>query len=58
MAQDDVHVEQWTRQLSGQWLLSEYSNPEGTVNLPSLQIELRIADIYEKVQFQQPKIEA
>jgi len=52
VAQDEVHVEQHARQTSGQWLLTEYSDIGATVSLPSLQIELRIADIYEKVDFQ------
>ncbi len=49
VAQDEVHVEQYARQTSGQWLLTEYSDPGATVNLPSLQIELRTSDIYEKI---------
>ena len=47
-----MHVEQWTRQASGQWLLSEYSDADTTVSLSSLQIELRVADIYEKAELQ------
>ena len=41
------------RQASGQWLLTEYSDAGATVSLSSLQIELRIADIYEKVDFRE-----
>jgi len=52
VAQDEMHIEQYARQASGQWLLTEYSDAVAIVNLPSLQIELRISDIYEKVDFQ------
>lgn len=52
VAQDEVHVEQWTRQASAKWLLTEYSDAGASVSVPSLQVELRIADIYEKVDFQ------
>jgi Uma2 family endonuclease len=51
VAQDKIHVEQYTRQPTGQWLLTEYADPSSTIALSSLAVELQMADIYEKVTF-------
>jgi Uma2 family endonuclease len=51
VAQDKIHVEQYTRQGTGQWLLTEYGDPSLTIALSSLAVELQLADIYEKVDF-------
>ncbi len=51
ISQDEVHVEQYTRQPSGQWLLSETNDPGATIHLPSLHIDLPLSGIYEKVDF-------
>jgi Uma2 family endonuclease len=51
IAQDKIHLEQYTRQSTGQWLLTEYTDPSSTIALSSLAVELRLADIYEKVDF-------
>lgn len=51
VAQDKVFIEQWTRQSDGHWLLSEYSDPAATVALHSINAQLRVADIYENVEF-------
>ena len=34
-----------------QWLLSEYSDPQITLNLDSVSLELKIADLYENIEF-------
>ena len=53
VAQSEVHIEHNVRQKSGQWLLTDYGNPDAVLNLPSLDVEVRIADIYEKVEFEE-----
>jgi Uma2 family endonuclease len=51
VSQDKVRVEHYTRQTDGQWLLAEISDLAGLVTLPAIECELRMADIYEKVEF-------
>jgi len=49
VAQDRVHVELYTRQSDGRWVLSEASRLEDIVELHSIQCRLALADLYEKV---------
>lgn len=51
VAQDKVHVEQWTRAGEGLWTLREYASPAEVINLQSIGVELRVLDIYLKVDF-------
>ena len=50
VAQDKIQVEQHTRQPDGHWLRTEFTEPTAVITLPSINVELRIADIYEKVE--------
>lgn len=49
-AQDIPRVEQFLRQPDGRWLYSETSG-EGLVTLTSVNCELSLSDIYDKVEF-------
>ena len=50
IAQDRVRVERYTRRdESGEWLLTESSDPNGVVALPAIGCELALAEIYDKV---------
>jgi Uma2 family endonuclease len=51
VAQDRLHVDLYTRQPDGTWLLREASRPEDTVELQSIGCQLLLADVYEKVNF-------
>jgi Uma2 family endonuclease len=51
IAQDKVHVEHFVRQPDGRWLLEETNRLDGRLTLPSVEAQLAIADIYEKVEF-------
>jgi Uma2 family endonuclease len=51
VAQDKPHVEHYVRQPDNQWLLSETNRLEDTIALPSIQCNLRLAEIYLKVKF-------
>jgi Uma2 family endonuclease len=53
VARDKIHVEQYTRQPTGQWLLTEYADQSSTIGLRSLAAELHVSDICEKVDFSQ-----
>ena len=50
VAQDAVHIEQWTRQPDGRWLLTEFDDPAAELALESIGVRIGIAGLYEKVQ--------
>ncbi len=52
IAQDRCQVEQYFKQENGIWgLLSETSELQSAIKLPSLDCELAVAEIYDKVEF-------
>jgi Uma2 family endonuclease len=51
LASDRIHAELFTKQPNGHWTLSEWSAPEDVVPLESCDCRLKLADIYEKVEF-------
>lgn len=48
IAQDRYHVEHYVRQSDQQWLLTEYHDLQQTVQLSSINCQLKLADIYDK----------
>jgi len=52
IAQDKYHVEHYVRQPDNQWLLSETESVQDTVHLPSVNCDLALADVYEKVEIE------
>jgi len=52
VAQDRMHVEQYTRQPDGAWRFSEAEQPEAKVVLASIDCELVLDEIYEKIRFE------
>ena len=51
IAQDDHRIEHYSRQEGGRWLLSEVAGIEATLAITSLQCQLTLEDVYEKVEF-------
>ncbi len=51
VAQDQPRIEQYTRRPSGDWLLHEAAGLEETVRLPSIECELKLAEVYDRVEF-------
>jgi Uma2 family endonuclease len=51
VAQDRCRVERFARQPDGQWLLLEVADPLGTVHLASINCDLKLADVYDRVEF-------
>jgi Uma2 family endonuclease len=49
VAQDEVRVEQYTRQEGAAWLLTEAAALDAVVHVSSLDCELPVAEIYAKV---------
>jgi len=58
VAQDRVHVEHWTRQADGRSLLTEFNYPSASISLPSIEVQLAVASIYEKVDLGGPTANA
>ena len=54
VAQDRVHVDLYTRQQEGRWVLSEASRLEDALELRSIGCHLALADLYEKVDLSGP----
>lgn len=50
VAQDEPHVEHFVRQPDGSWNLTETSDPNATVQLPSIECRLDLAGIYDKAE--------
>ncbi len=50
VSQDKYYIEHFTRQPSGQWLLSETNHPEQIVELPSIHCQLAMSEVYDKVE--------
>jgi len=56
VAQDKMHVEQYSRQPDNTWLFTEFKRASDHFALNSIHCELTLADIYEKVTFDQPRL--
>ncbi len=52
IAQDSYRVEHYVRQHNGQWLLSDVVGIDATLELASIGCTLSLADVYEKVTFE------
>jgi Uma2 family endonuclease len=52
VAQDRPHVEQYTRQADGRWLLSEATHLEAVIHLSSLGADLALSEVYADVNFE------
>ena len=51
VSQTSVHVEAYDRQEDGTWRLREVSDLRGTLALPSIGVDLPLAEIYDGVEF-------
>ncbi|WP_129632165.1 Uma2 family endonuclease [Candidatus Oscillochloris fontis] len=49
IAQDYYHIEHYSRQANGQWLLEEAIGLEAQITIGSIACSLALADVYEKV---------
>lgn len=53
VAQDEPHVEVYSRQSDGRWLLSEAKGLDSSIELPAIECRLDLAEVYAKVSFEQ-----
>jgi Uma2 family endonuclease len=51
VASDRIHVDLYTRQADGRWLLTSADKLEDSLTLESVGAQLTLADLYEKVEF-------
>ncbi len=51
IAQDSYHIERFLRQSDNTWVLSEATDPTGSIELTTIQAVLNVEEIYEKVTF-------
>lgn len=46
-----VHVEQYSKTDFNKWIFTEYNDPESSISLSSIPFEIRLADVYEGLEF-------
>jgi Uma2 family endonuclease len=51
LAQDRPFIEHYARQADGRWLMTTVSGLDSVLALPDISCELRLSDIYERVEF-------
>jgi Uma2 family endonuclease len=47
-----LHVEQYSKTDAHKWIFTEYNDPESSIALLSIPFEIRLADLYENVEFE------
>ncbi|MEJ7708537.1 MAG: Uma2 family endonuclease [Pyrinomonadaceae bacterium] len=56
ISQDKMRVEHYTRQPNDEWILHhDVTESEGKITIESIGCELRLSDIYERVEFPPPR---
>jgi len=55
VAQHKIHVERYVRQSDRSWLFSEFKSAKDKFQIQSIGCELSVAEIYEKVEFEEIK---
>ncbi len=55
ISQQKYHVIQYTKTEAGKWLLSEYETEDALIQLGSLDLELKLSEIYTGVDFNNTK---
>ena len=46
-----IHVEHYVKTAVNQWLFSEYDDPETAIALQFLDLQIKIADLYDNIDF-------
>ncbi len=58
VASDRVHVDLYTRQAGGRWLLTSANRLEDTLELESVNCRVALAELYEKVDWEHAQIKS
>lgn len=53
ISQDKPHIEHFTRQQGGVWLFSESAGLDAVMPIESIQCQLPLAEVYDRVEFDQ-----
>lgn len=51
IAQDQIRIEQYTRQDAHTWTLRDYESPSDTLRIESIGVSLPLAAIYDRIEF-------
>ncbi|MGI0485741.1 Uma2 family endonuclease [Pantanalinema rosaneae CENA516] len=51
IAQYSIHVEHYVKTAAHQWLFTEYDDPNITLSLRTIEVQIQIADLYEGIEF-------
>ncbi len=54
VAQDKPYIEHFTRQSAERWELTAHAGLDGALRLPSLDCQLQLAEVYDRVEFPPP----
>ena len=54
VSQDEPHVERFLREEDGRWVLAAVSGLDAVLRLTSIDVDLPLAEVYEKVDFATP----
>lgn len=52
ISQSERHVEQFSKTIDNKWILSEYDQENALLTLNSVQFQISLLDIYDKVAFE------
>ena len=55
IAQDKLHIEHYVRRPDNEWSLTDMNQLEGNVTITSINCELRVSDVYDRVRFPPPR---
>ena len=50
VAQDEPRIEQYLRQPAGRWLYAAVAGLDSVISLPTIQCELSLAEVYDRVE--------
>lgn len=50
--QYSYHIEQFAKNSNGKWVLTEYDSEESVLTLESVEFQMPIAEIYERIKFE------
>ncbi|MFW5724379.1 MAG: Uma2 family endonuclease, partial [Halochromatium sp.] len=50
LSQSRMQAELFIGQADGTWMLSSYQEPSASIRLPMLEVELSLAEVYDKVE--------
>lgn len=56
--QTQIHIDQYVKTSPKRWSITEYTEEDETIQFASIEFEISLQDLYNKVQFEPEKLEA